>query len=268
MNILNSVLVLGILGLIFGLILAFASKKFAVEIDERVEKILIALPGANCGGCGYPGCGGLANAIVEGKVGINGCPVGGAECSAKIGEIMGITASQGEKEVAKVICRGNCNVAKNKYEYQGITDCRSAAVLNGGSKDCRYGCLGLGTCVEYCAFGAISIVDGIAVVDENKCVMCGKCINVCPKALIVRKPQKQKVVVECNSKDFGKVVKQKCTSGCIGCGMCVKACPSEAIIFENKIAKIDYSKCTQCMACVAKCPAKVISGKIQDKKTI
>ncbi len=268
MNIVNSVLVLGVLGLAFGLILAYASKKFAVEVDERVEGILAVLPGANCGGCGYPGCGGLANAIVEGKAPINACPVGGDECTSKIGDIMGIMAQEGEKEVAKVICKGNCSVAKDKYEYEGIRDCRSAHAINGGAKDCRYGCLGLGTCVDYCNFDAISIVDGIAVIDEEKCVMCGKCIEVCPKAIIVRKPQKQEVVVECNSKDFGKTVKGKCSVGCIGCGLCEKACPFGAIIFENKIARIDYSKCVECMLCVEKCPTKVIKGDLNKRQKV
>lgn len=265
MEILNSILVLGILGLIFGAVLAYASKKFAVEVDERVEAILEALPGANCGGCGYPGCGGLANAIVEGKAAVNGCPVGGAECASKIGEIMGITAEAGEKIVAKVICKGNCQSAKNKYEYEGISDCRAASVLNGGAKSCKYGCLGLGTCKDVCNFGAIMIQDGVAVIDEDKCVLCGKCIDVCPKQIIGKKPAKQEVVVECNSRDFGKTVKEKCSVGCIGCGLCVKACKFEAIEFENKIAKILYDKCVGCMACVEKCPTKVIKGDVSKR---
>lgn len=268
MSTLSSVLVLGILGLIFGAVLAYASKKFAVEIDERAEKILEVLPGANCGGCGFPGCGGLASAIVEGKAQVNSCPVGGSECASKIGEIMGIKAEEGEKKVAKVICKGNCSSSKNKYEYEGIHDCRSANTLNSGAKSCKYGCLGLGTCKDYCKFGAISIVDGVAIIDEQKCVMCGKCIEVCPKGIISQKPAKQEVVVECNSKDFGKLVKEKCSVGCIGCGLCAKACKFDAIEFENKIAKINYDKCVQCMECVLKCPTKVIKGNLENKKKV
>lgn len=268
MEILNSVLVLGVLGLIFGAVLAYASKKFAVEVDERVEAILEILPGANCGGCGYPGCGGLANAIVEGKAPVNGCPVGGVECTSKIGKIMGITAEAGEKIVAKIICKGNCQSAKNKYEYEGISDCRAASVLNGGAKSCKYGCLGLGTCRDVCKFDAITIQDGVAIIDEDKCVLCGKCIEVCPKQIISKKPAKQEVVVECNSKDFGKVVKEKCSVGCIGCGLCVKACKFEAIEFENKIAKIKYDKCVGCMACVEKCPTKVIKGDLSKRTKV
>jgi electron transport complex protein RnfB len=260
MEILTSVGVLGALGLIFGAVLAYASKKFAVEVDERVEKILEVLPGANCGGCGYPGCGGLANAIVEGKAPVNGCPVGGSETGAKVARIMGVEAAQGEKLVAKVNCKGNCLSAKNKYEYEGISDCRAANSLNSGAKSCKYGCLGLGTCKSVCKFDAITIQDGIAIIDEEKCVLCGKCMEVCPKQLITKKPKEQEVTVECSSKDFGKTVKEKCSVGCIGCGMCVKACKFDAIIFEDKLAKIDYSKCVGCMQCVLKCPTKVIKG--------
>ena len=148
MSILSSVLVLGALGLIFGMVLAYASKKFAVEVDERVEAILEILPGANCGGCGFPGCTGLANAIVEGYADLNSCPVGGSDCASKIGEIMGISSESEERQVAKILCKGNCQSAKNKYEYEGIDDCIMAAQLAGASsKACAYGCMGLGSCV-------------------------------------------------------------------------------------------------------------------------
>ncbi|MGL5346072.1 MAG: RnfABCDGE type electron transport complex subunit B [Peptostreptococcaceae bacterium] len=268
MAIVSSILVLGILGLIFGAVLAYASKKFAVEVDERVEKILEVLPGANCGGCGFPGCGGLANAIVEGKAQINACPVGGDDCSNKIGEIMGMAAESGDRQVAKVLCKGNCQSAKDKYEYEGMSDCRAANVLNSGAKECKFGCLGLGTCRDYCKFEAIYILDGVAIVDEEKCVMCGKCMEVCPKNIIGKKPAKKEVVVECSSTEFGKSVKEKCSVGCIGCGICVKACPFDAIEFENKIAKINYDKCVECMACVRKCPTKVIKGDFSKKKKV
>ena len=268
MSILSSILVLGGLGLIFGMVLAYSSKKFAVKVDERVEAILEILPGANCGGCGFPGCGGLANAIVEGYADLNSCPVGGSDCASKIGEIMGISSESEERQVAKILCKGNCQSAKNKYEYEGIQDCKSASMLNSGPKDCRFGCLGLGTCKEYCKFDAISIIDGLAIIDEEKCVMCGKCIEVCPKSIIGRKPASKKVVVECSSKDFGKTVKEKCSAGCIGCGLCQKACLFGAIEFENKIAKINYKKCVECMECVRKCPNKVIKGYISKKQKV
>lgn len=268
MDIIKAVILLGAMGLLFGAILAYASKIFAVEIDERVEKILEILPGANCGGCGFPGCGGLANAIVEGSASINGCPVGGSATAAKIGEVMGIKASEGEKIVGKVICKGSCEKAKDKYKYEGITDCRSAAALNSGPKACKFGCLGLGSCKDACQFGAIEIENGIAIIDEEKCVMCGKCIEICPKSIIIKKSDNQEVVVECNSTEFGKSVKEKCSVGCIGCGLCKKACPVDAITLENKLAKIDYSKCIQCKVCVEKCPTKAIKGDISDRSKV
>lgn len=268
MLIVYAVVVLGVLGLIFGLILDFASKKFAVEVDEKEAAVLEVLPGANCGGCGFPGCGGLAAAIAKGEAPVNACPVGGASVAEKVAAIMGVEAGSGEKIVANVRCKGTCEATKNKYEYSGIEDCRAAAVLIGGPKGCSYGCLGLGTCVQVCAFDAIHVVDGVAVVDDEKCVNCGKCIDVCPKGLIERKPQNKEVTVLCKSNDFGKAVKDNCTVGCIGCGICFKECPFDAIIFENKLAQIDYDKCKQCNKCAMKCPTKVIKPKERKKPAV
>ncbi len=268
MLIVYAIVVLGVLGLIFGMILDFASKKFAVEVDEREAEILTVLPGANCGGCGYPGCGGLAAAIAKGDAPVNGCPVGGEAVAEKVADIMGVTAGSGEKMVAHVRCKGTCEATKNKYEYSGVQDCRAAASLIGGPKGCSYGCLGLGTCVQVCAFDAIHVVDGVAVVDEEKCVNCGKCIDICPKGLIEHKPVSKEVTVECMSNEFGKAVKDNCSVGCIGCGICFKECPFDAIIFENKLARIDYDKCKQCNKCADKCPTKVIKPKERKKPAV
>ena len=267
-GIVYAVVVLGILGLIFGIILDFASKKFAVEVDPKEAEVLEVLPGANCGGCGFPGCGGLAAAIAKGEAPVNGCPVGGAAVAEKVAAIMGVEAGAGEKIVANVRCKGTCDATKEKYEYSGIQDCRAAASLIGGAKSCSYGCLGLGTCVQVCNFDAIHVVDGVAVVDEEKCVNCGKCIDICPKALIERKPANKAVTVQCKSNDFGKTVKDNCTVGCIGCGICFKECPFDAIIFEDKLARIDYEKCKQCNKCAMKCPTKVIKPKERKKPVV
>ncbi len=247
------------LGVIFGGFLGYASKIFAVEEDPKVGEIQAVLPGANCGGCGYPGCSGCATAIAEGKAPVNACPVGGAKTAAKIAAIMGVEAGNSEPQVAFIKCNGTCNNAKSKYAYEGISDCVFASQLaNGGAKSCAYGCLGLGTCVSVCDFGALSIVDGIAVVDEEKCVACGKCTKACPKSLIEFKPKSKKTAVRCNSKDMGKEVIANCSTGCIGCKICEKNCKFDAIHVENNVAVIDYSKCKDCGLCAMKCPKHAI----------
>ncbi|WP_058485502.1 RnfABCDGE type electron transport complex subunit B [Defluviitalea phaphyphila] len=265
-SIIYPVISIGGLGLLFGTGLGYASKKFAVEVDERIPQVRDLLPGANCGGCGFAGCDAFAKAVVEGKVTPEGCPVNNSESIEKIASLMGLKVEQGEKKVAVVKCNGTCENSKNKYEYYGITDCRDAALIpGGGAKSCSYGCLGLGTCKKVCPFGAIEIENGIAVINEDKCTACGNCVDACPKAVIELVPIKNRVRVLCNSQDKGKDVKQSCSVGCIGCRMCVKACEYDAIDFNNNLAHIKYDKCTQCMACVKKCPTKAIQGQLLSK---
>lgn len=265
-NIVTAVISLSSMGLLFGAGLAVAAKVFAVEVDPKVEQIRGALPGANCGACGFPGCDGLASAIANGSAPVNGCPVGGAASAEKIAEIMGVAAGETDKKVARVTCGGTSCNAFEKFEYTGIKDCKAAALVSGGSKSCSYGCLGLGTCVSVCQFGAIDIIDGIAVINPEKCTACGKCVSECPKAVIKMVPYEQKVVVDCNSKEFGKDVKVKCTVGCIGCQICVKACPFGAMEFENNLARINYDKCTNCMICAEKCPTKAIWADFENRE--
>lgn len=260
-SILFPVLSIGGLGVVFGAGLGYASKVFAVEEDPRIGQVLECLPGANCGGCGFPGCGGLASAIVAGEAPVDACPVGGAKCAKAVSEVMGVTADDKEKEVAFVKCAGTTELAKDKYTYYGIDDCGMANQLaGGGAKGCSYGCLGLGSCVKACAFDAIHIIDGVAVVDDDKCVACGKCVKACPKSLIHMIPVSKKTRVACNSKDIGKVVNAVCKVGCIACKICEKTCKFDAIHVIDNIAIIDYTKCTDCGACAAKCPKKTIQN--------
>ena len=259
-GIILAAVIVGGTGLFIGVFLGVAGKKFAVEVDEREEAILGVLPGNNCGGCGYAGCSGLAAAIVKGEAEVGGCPVGGAPVAAKVGEIMGVAAGAQVHEVAFVKCGGDCEKAKQEYEYHGLSDCTMVNMMqDGGPKACSYGCLGDGSCVQACPFDAIHIVNGVAVVDKEACKACGKCVAVCPKHLIEIVPYDQKHLVKCNSQDKGKAVMQACTAGCIGCKMCEKACKFEAVTVENNIAHIDYEKSKDCGACAVKCPKKVIS---------
>ena len=251
--------VVGGTGLVISVLLGIASEKFKVPVDEKEIAVRECLPGNNCGGCGYAGCDGLAKAIAQGEAPVNGCPVGGAAAADKIAAIMGVEAGEAVKQVAFVKCAGTCEKVKSKYKYFGNEDCVSAvSVPGGGPKACEYGCTGFGSCVKVCDFDATHIVNGVALVDKEKCVACGKCVETCPKKLIELVPYDAAVKVNCNSKAFGKAVKEVCSAGCIGCKMCTKVCETGAITVENNIAKIDYSKCTGCGKCAEKCPAKII----------
>ena len=152
-GIILAAVIVGGTGLFIGVFLGVAGKKFAVEVDEREEAILGVLPGNNCGGCGYAGCSGLAAAIVKGEAEVGGCPVGGAPVAAKVGEIMGVAAGAQVHEVAFVKCGGDCEKAKQEYEYHGLSDCTMVNMMqDGGPKACSYGCLGDGSCVQACPF--------------------------------------------------------------------------------------------------------------------
>lgn len=266
----NSVVSLSAMGLVFGAGLSYAASVFAVETDPKELEVLGVLPGANCGGCGFPGCAGLAAAIAKGEAPTNACPVGGADVAEQVAQIMGVDAQQGTKIVAKVLCKGTRDKALDKAEYAGITDCRAAMLVSGGGpKSCEFGCMGFGTCEAVCPFDAIHVNEGgVAVVDEEKCVACGKCVVACPKQIIELKRADKEVIVECMNKDIGKHVKMNCSVACIACRMCEKNCPHDAIHVVNNVAKIDYDKCTECMICVEKCPTKAICGDLNNRKLV
>ena len=268
MDIVIAIAILGGLGLIFGLVLAAASKIFYVETDPRLEKLNECLPGANCGGCGYAGCGGYAEAVLNGEAAIGKCASGGNECAQAMGEIMGIKAEAVTRKVALVRCSGEKRYdsqgtqvagARIKANYEGFHDCLAASKVGGsGPLSCKYGCLGFGSCTKACKYGAIKVVQGVAKVDEDLCVGCMACANVCPRGLIVPVEPDRNVVIACNSMAKGAVTTRGCTVGCIGCGLCKKICPNDAITVTKNLAVIDYSKCDNCGLCATVCPKKLI----------
>lgn len=251
--------VVGITGIVIGILLGIAGDKFKVEVDQKEIDVRSELPGNNCGGCGFAGCDGLAAAIAKGEAPVNACPVGGEPVASKIAAIMGAEVGESTRMTAFVKCAGDCNKAKENYYYSGVKECTQMPFTpNGGSKACTFGCMGYGSCVKACDFDAIHIVDGIAVVDKEKCKACGKCVATCPRNLIEIIPYEAPVTVQCASKDKGKDVMSVCSTGCIGCMLCTKQCEFGAITVENNVAHIDYEKCTGCGKCAEKCPKKII----------
>ena len=246
------------LGAVFGVILAIASRLFFVKVDERVPRIVENLPGANCGGCGFSGCAALAEAVVKGEASPNACNACSAEGMKKIGEIMGMELSAPSPLHAHVMCSGDCNTAVFKYRYEGAADCIAAARMSGGDKLCPNGFIGLGTCVAACKYDAIHVVNGLAVVDTDKCIGCGACAAVCPKRIIEVIPVSSHYVVACKSVENGANTRRQCAVGCISCRICEKNCPAGAITVTDFVASIDQKKCTGCGVCVAKCPRKII----------
>ena len=255
----TSLVLLGGLGAVFGLLLAYAAKKFSVQTDPRVVEIAGVLPGANCGACGLPGCQGAAEAIAAGKIAINACPVGKEAVANKIAAIMGIEAEAGEQRRAAVLCAGGREECPDRFTYVGLKDCAAAHRLAGGPKACEYGCLGLGSCAVKCPFGAIRIDKrGLAEIGPE-CTGCGLCVNACPRGLITLVPAAgDAVAVACRNKQRGADIRKICKTGCIACGICAKNCPENAITVDANLAVIDRDKCTHCGACIAKCPTKCI----------
>jgi len=259
------------LGVLFGMGLAVVSRVLAVKKDELVEKLEEALPGLNCGACGYAGCSSYAEAIAEGSrseeaedVALTLCLPGGPEAAAALAEIMGVEVDYTEsRKVAQVHCRGSRNVSKPAFRYRGVTDCNALFALFGGDKICPYGCLGLGSCIRVCPVEAIDYDEqGCVWVDREACIGCGKCIDVCPTGVMKLIPYEADYLVACNSTDKGPLVRKYCSAGCIGCKICEKKTPEGGFVVEDFLARIDYEasgdRAEQREKAAQACPTKCI----------
>ena len=261
---LSTILTLSLLGILAAVVLYFVAQKFKVEEDPRIDEVEKMLPGANCGGCGFAGCRGMADALVKNDdISALFCPVGGGDTMKGIAAYLGKAAPEKEPMVATVRCGGVCDKRPRTNTFDGAKSCAVASSLYVGETACAYGCLGYGDCVAACAFDAIHInpETGIAEVDAEKCTACGACVKACPKNIIeLRKkwPKGRAVYVGCVSKDKGAVVMKACKAGCIGCGKCEKVCAFGAITIENNLAYIDSQKCKLCRKCVNECPTGAI----------
>lgn len=265
--IIQAVIVLGVIAILAAAVLYVCSKKFAVYEDPRIGQVAEILPGANCGGCGFPGCSGMADALVKGCDagsidGLN-CPVGGAEVMTKVADLLGMAIANSDPKVAMVRCNGTCANRPKIAEYKGLRTCAAMHSCGAGETACGYGCLGCGDCVAACQFGAISInpETGIAEVDEEKCTACGACVKACPRNIIeLRKKgvKGRRVYVSCVNKDKGPAAMKACAAACIGCGKCQKECAFEAITIANNVSYIDPDKCRLCRKCEKVCPTHAI----------
>lgn len=269
-GVVSATVMVGGTGIVIGILLGLAAKKLEVEIDEKEGIVLELLPGVNCGACGYPGCDGLAAAIASGKAPANACTVANSDTHLKIADVMGSEVEATARQVAFVMCAGTEDKTRDKLNYYGEQDCRKAYETPGnGPKQCNYGCMGYGSCVRVCQFDAIHIVDGIALVDKEKCTACGLCVDECPKDIIELIPYEGTGhFVMCYSNDKGKDVKGSCDIGCIGCKLCEKACQYDAVHVTDFLAKIDYDKCVNCGECAKKCPTKVILSEFVDQEKV
>lgn len=257
--ILIAILILAAIGVVAAALLVLADRFMSVPVDETFTKIRECLPGANCGGCGYAGCDGYANALADGsEKEINKCAAGGQTTLDALAAATGQEAGEMEKKVAFVRCRGTSDVTEKKEEFYGQKTCKAAKLLFGGDGACAFGCIGYGDCAAACTEQAINIINGLAHVNENRCMGCGVCTKTCPQGIMVMVPAEHPSMVACMNHEKGPIVNKNCKNGCIGCGLCVKKCEYGAIRLEKNLAVIDMEKCNGCNACKEACPKKCI----------
>ena len=256
--IIGSVIAVSSIGLLCAIMLTIVSKLMDVPVDECVAKIRDILPGANCGACGFAGCDGYAEGLVNDGAKTNRCAPGGDGVSHSISEILGVDFEDVIEQVAVCHCVGAHGIAVKKMEYEGVRTCKAAKMHYSGESACPYGCVGFGDCAAVCPNDAICVEDGIARINSRRCIGCGMCVKICPSNLIRVYDDTIKVLVTCSSHERGATVRKLCTAGCIGCGKCSKECPEGAVSMNNNLAVIDYGKCAGCGHCAETCPTGAI----------
>ena len=260
----TSVMTLFGLGLVAAGLLALASRVFHVEEDPKVEAVLEALPGANCGGCGYAGCEGYAQAVTrDPAIAASLCVAGGADTAVAVGALTGKTVSAAEPLLSYRRCDKVNGEVSQKYDYQGMPSCAAVAALSGGNEDCTWSCLGFGDCEQTCPFDAITIANGLAEVDPVRCTGCGACVAQCPRNVLQLIPKRSRVTITCATKDKLRAVMDICKAGCINCGKCIKACPARALSNDKGRLEIDHTLCLsfgpECgEACVHACSRRIL----------
>ena len=257
-NVLTALLVVASVGVLAGVLLALASHFFKVEEDETVTRVREALPGSNCGACGFAGCDSYAEAVANGKAEANLCVPGAATVAANLSEIMGVDCVAGERRIAFVACNGDCTATTVKALYDGIEGCSASGMLYGGPSLCVYGCIGCGDCAAVCPADAICVHDFLAHVNPKMCVGCGLCVKTCPKHIISLIPESASTVVMCSNEEKGAIARKNCKNSCLGCKKCQLNCPEKAITVTNNVASVDQSKCNGCGKCAELCPGKCI----------
>ena len=243
------------------IVLAIANSKLKVFEDPRIDIVADMLPGSNCGACGYPGCRGFSEKVVNGEVQPSGCPVGGADTAAVIADFLGVEAGEALKKTARLLCAGGNDVAAQTAEYKGYPTCRAAAIVGGGGKACRYGCMGFGDCKDVCTFGAIVMNSaGLPIIDVEKCTSCGDCVKICPKGILEILPIEQRLLVQCKSELEGDEMLEQCAVACTGCGRCAADAPQGLLKMKNNLPVINNELLhLQTIAAIQRCPTNAIT---------
>jgi Na+-translocating ferredoxin:NAD+ oxidoreductase RNF subunit RnfB len=243
---LNAILIamasMGGLGILFSSGLSIANKKLHVEEDPRIAMVIDELPGANCGGCGLPGCAKFAECVVNGEMSPSACPVCSEDAVIAISDILGVEAEQSERMIARILCQGGEYETAKKGVYKGIKTCIAATFAGGGDELCSYGCIGFADCVESCPFDAMYMNDnGLPVVIDEKCTGCGNCVDACPRDIIELHPESHKLFVLCKNLDSPKESRKICTRACVGCAICVRKAGENNMMMRNNLAIVNYN---------------------------